>query len=460
MKEKSLVGETALRAAGDLRAQGMQSRIALPGDAAYNEGRQIFNAAVNFQPAMFAICETPQDVQMVVRVARARGLPLSVRGGGHDWAGRALRHEGIVIDLSKMRGVVADAKEKVATVGGGATGGDLMDVLTPIGLTAVTAAVASVGMVGFTIGGGYGPLSPKLGLAIDNVVGAEVVLPDGQLVSTNAIENPELFWALRGGGGNFGVVTALRARLHPIEKISVGAIVFPWTDIKSTLRNYAEFVESSPDELATIPGLSLGPDGELSMMIAAIWCGDAARGERVITWLQHIGKPSLAQIAVMATGEMLAMFESNFVKGRHYAVETRSLSELTPAVIEQLVAAMENRTSPYSSIAWHHCHGAPTRVPNGVTPFGVRDEHFMLDLVATWDSSSEKSSFLHQQWARDVSQSIAPMALPGGYPNMLGPDAKDQIPYAYGNNAARLLKAKKHFDPAEIFTSATPLPPG
>lgn len=460
MKGKNLVGETALRAASDLRAQGMQGRIALPGDASYDEGRQIFNAAVEFRPAMFAICESPQDVQMAVRVARSRDLPLSVRGGGHDWAGRALRHEGIVVDLSKMRGVVVDAKEKVATVEGGATCGDLAEVLTPLGLTAVTAAVASVGMVGLMLGGGYGPLSPKLGLAIDNVVGADVVLADGQLVRANANENPELFWALRGGGGNFGVVTAIHVRLHSIEKVLVGAIAFPWADIKSTLRSYAEFVKSTPDELATIPGLSLGPDGELSMMIAAIWCGDVAQGEKVIARLQRLKKPVLAQVAEMTSGEMLTMFESNFVKGRHYAVETRSLLELTPEVIEELVAAMENRTSPYSSIAWHHCHGAPTRVPNEETPFGVRQDHFMLDLVATWDSSLRENSALHRQWARDLSQSIASMSLPGGYPNMLGPDAKDQIPYAYGNNVARLLSAKRYFDPAEIFTSATPLPPG
>jgi FAD/FMN-containing dehydrogenase len=458
MRVKNLVEAAALCTADDLRRNGMEGKIALPGDAAHTAGRQIFNAAVQFQPAVFVFCENRHDVQAAVRAARSNGLSLSVRGGGHDWAGRALRHEGVVIDLSRMRQISVDVEKKLATVKGGATSADLIAAAASFGLAAVTAAVGSVGMIGLTLGGGYGPLSPKFGMAIDNILGAEIVLADGQLVTANDDENAELFWALRGGGGNFGVVTSIRVRLHPLEKVLAGIVMFPWSEAESALRRYAEFVMSSPDELTTIPGLCSGPDGALAVAIAVIWCGERTQGETVVAQLQRIGKPTLIQIAEMTCLEMLAMFEGNFVKGRHYVAETRSLSTLTPEVIKTFIAFMERRTSPYSAIAWHHSHGAPTRVPNGATAFGIRDEHFMIDLVAAWDSDSQESGSVHRQWVRDLSQAVASMALPGGYPNMLGPGAHDQIPYAYGSNLARLQSAKKKFDPDGVFTSATPLP--
>jgi hypothetical protein len=409
--------DLAAAAARELGVRGMHDRTVLPENEGYDQRCRIFNGAVTSRPALFVRCESREDVKVAVRVARKHGMPLSVRAGGHDWAGRALRHNGLVIDLTRMRQVDVNPEAQTAMVAGGATTMDLLGAAAQFGLTAVTSAVSSVGVIGATLGGGYGPFSPKYGLAIDNLLEAEIVLADGQLVTAHADENPELFWALRGGGGNFGVVTAIRVRLHRLEKVLAGVIVFPWSEAAVVLPAYSNFVMSSPDELATIPALAPGPDGALSMLVATIWCGEQRQGEQEVLRLQRLGKPSMMQVAEVTCQEVLAMFEGTlFAQGRHYDVQTRSLPRLTPEVAAALVEAMEMRTSPFSVVAWHHCHGAPTRVSPGATSFGIRQQHFMMDIVAAWDSDSgdDVAAAAHRQWARDLSQDLAPMSLPGG----------------------------------------------
>jgi hypothetical protein len=453
------VRQPAAVAARDLRAV-MLGDVILPEDEGYDEARQIFSGAVTSCPALFALCETPQDVQAAVQVARKHGLPLSVRGGGHDWAGRALLHNGIVIDLSQMRNVAVDARSQIAAIEGGATARDVMEAVTPHGLAAVTGNCGSVGMAGLTLGGGYSPLGPRYGLAVDNLLGAEIVLANGELVSADASHNPDLFWALRGGGGNFGVVTSMRINLHALHEVLAGLIVFPWAQADSVLRKYDKIAMSMPDELAAVVGFLTAPDGALSALIAPIWCGESKLGEDVIGQLQSLGSPSFAQIGRMSCLEMLNMFDANIVKGRHYEIQTRSLARLTPGVIAELTAAGDNRTSPSSMVVWHHFHGAPTRIPLSETAFGLRAEHFMVEIIAAWEPGAADDGRIHRQWARTLSQNLAPYAFPGGYPNMLGPGEHGQIAFAYGGNLARLQQAKKRFDPDDIFSSAISLPGG
>src|SRR5215469_11095734 len=224
-------------AARELRTV-MQGNVVLRGDDNYVQTRQIWNGAVQHEPALFAVCETSGDVQAAVRSAREHRLSLSVRGGGHDWAGRALRHNGLVIDLSSMKRVDVDVEALIATVQGGATAVDVISAAAPHGLVAATGNCGTVGMVGLTTGGGYGPLINRYGLALDNLLAAELVLADGRLVHCDDRENPELFWALRGGGGNFGVVTAMRVRLHPVREVLAGTILFPLSQAKSVIRGY------------------------------------------------------------------------------------------------------------------------------------------------------------------------------------------------------------------------------
>src|SRR5260221_9152714 len=242
---RNILGSTVAK---DLRTV-MQGKVAIAGEASYERARQVFNGAVDRRPALFAFCESARDVQEAVRAARAYGLPLSVRGGGHDWAGRALRDHGLGVDLSRMRQVEVDVRGRVATVAGGALAGDVIAAAGPHGLSAVTGASGTVGLAGLLTGGGYGPLLPRFGLALDNLLGAEIVLADGQVVFADSSQNSELFWAIRGGGGNFGGVASMLGRLHPIEEVLAGFILFPLAEPMSVLLCYCHVVSVTPEHL-------------------------------------------------------------------------------------------------------------------------------------------------------------------------------------------------------------------
>jgi FAD/FMN-containing dehydrogenase len=248
--------------ADELR-RAISGPVALPGHEPYDEGCRVWNAAVRRSPAIIAFCKQAEDVQAAVRGARRHGLPLSVRGGGHDWAGRALRDGGLVIDLTGMRDVAVDPQGRVATVAGGALAKDVA-AGGAHNLVAAMGNCGTVGMAGLSLGGGYGPLSGTYGLAADNLLGAEIVLADGRRVTTGPDAEPDLFWALRGGGGNFGVVTSLRVRLHPAREMLTGSVMYNWNEAGAVLRRYAAFAATAPDELGVPVGVMSGPDGEPS----------------------------------------------------------------------------------------------------------------------------------------------------------------------------------------------------
>ena len=429
--------------------------VFLPGEADYIGSRSIWNAAVEHRPAAIVRCRTVDEVRLAVRAARTRNFPLSVRGGGHDWAGRSLRHDGMVLDMSGMRQVTVDGNSRVATVAGGATATDVVAAARPYGLAAVTGHVGAVGMAGLTLGGGYGPLTPRFGLALDNLLAADVVLQDGSLVSADRNNNADLFWALRGGGGNFGVVTSMRIQLHAVREVLAGFIVFPWSEAGAVLQGYARIMAGAPEELAVQAGVFPTPASQPALLVAPAWSGEAAGGERAMDELKALGSPLQAHIEWMTCDELLSLYDAHVVNRRHYAVETRWLADLTVESIAALAAAGEQRSSPHSMIALHHFHGAGTRIPLAATAFGLRDPHFLVEIIASWVGDDGAR---HREWARDLSRRLAPAALPGGYPNLLAPDAHAQIAAAYGENAERLRKLKQHFDPTGFFSSATPLP--
>jgi hypothetical protein len=444
-----------LIAARELRAM-MQGRVVLRGDDDYARTRQIWNRAVENQPALFAVCETSADVQAAVRVARRHGLPFSVRGGGHDWAGRALCPDGLVIDLVRMRQVVVDPHSRVAIIQGGARVKDVAAAADAHGLVAALGNCGAVGLAGLALGGGYGPLNGLYGSAADNLLGAEVVLADGQHMTTGPDEEPELFWAIRGGGGNFGVVTSLRVQLHATHHMLAGPIVYPWSEAEPVLNRYAVFAATMPDELGISVGMTSGPDGQPMLLLLPLWNGDKGQGERIMSDLQTLGTPQLAQVGPMTYGEMLALF-LDAADGCHWETRTRSLSVLTPGAIDAIVTAVACRTSPHSMVNWHHLHGAATRIPAEAIAFGLRQEHFMVEIIAGWEPDGSNGAE-HRQWAQDLWESLAPFALPGGYANFLTPRDREQVRDAYGSNGARLSSLKRRFDPDGVFASAIPLP--
>ena len=419
-----------------------------------NAALLIWNAAVDHRPALIVRACSPRDVQEAIRVARDRGMRLSVLGGGHDWAGRALCDGGLVIDLAGMRRVTVDTRARVATVGGGATAADVMAAAAPYGLVAAAGNVGCVGMTGLTLGGGYGPLNGRFGLASDNLLGAEVVLADGRIVTADATHEPELFWALRGGGGNFGAVTSMRVRLHPLDRLIGGLIVFPWSQAATVWRGLGEVLLMAPDELTVQSGLLSGPEGSPAAYLAPAWCGDLRSGEAAVDALAKLGTPLTMQVAPMTYVEMLGLFDAWAVRGLRWVIRTRTVAAYTLEVIDALIEAGRTRTSPRSGIPIHNFHGASTRVAPDETAFANRRQHFVVEIVAGWESGDGAA---HRAWADAVSAALAPHAIPGGYPNLLGPDDHEQIANAYGDNAMRLGAAKRHFDPDGVFT-AIPLP--
>jgi FAD/FMN-containing dehydrogenase len=389
-----------------------------------------------------------------VLTARRYCLPVSVRGGGHDWAGRAIRPGGLVIDLTGMRQVTVHAGARIATAGGGATAREVIAAAGPHDLVAATATCGSAGLAGLTSSGGYGPLTGRFGLALDNLLGAEVVLADGRLVTADATHEPELFWAIRGGGGNFGVLTCLRVRLHPLRRLLAGFIAFPCAQAAAVWQGLSAVLVGAPDELTVYSGIRAGPDGSPQMFLIPAWSGKPARGEQAIGQLLRLGTPLLSHIVPRTYAQLLGQFDGSTADGRHYAIRTRSVAGFTPDVSAALAEAGPALTSRLSLVSIHHFHGTAARVPGDATAFGIRHPHFTVEIVAAWQPDDDRGA-RHRAWADSLSARLAPHALPGGYPGLLGPDDHDQIAHAYGPNGARLRAAKARYDPDGIF-AATP----
>ena len=316
-------------------------------------------------------------------------------------------------------------------------------------------------MAGLTLGGGYGPLNGVAGLAADNLLGAEVVLADGTVVTATDTVEQDLLWALRGGGGNFGVVTSMKVRLYPIPVVCTGRVIFPFGQARDVLARFGELIAEAPDELTVQTGFLSTPDGTSVLFFLPIWSGAPDDAAPWIKRLESLGTPVMSAVGPADYGEPLRRADEMFARdGRHYATRTRNLAALTPQTVDALAAAAAARTSPLSAINLHHFHGAAARVPLQATAFGVRQRHFMAEIIACWRpvaGQDADSGAAHRRWADTTTEHLNPHALPGGYPNLLTTDEPERVAHAYGPNAPRLITAKKAYDPGNVFT-ATPLP--
>jgi hypothetical protein len=448
-------------AAEELRRQ-MSGRLVLPTDSAYTEGCRLWNRRVRRRPAMIALCQTASDVEAAVQVARRHLLPLSVRGGGHDWAGRALCDDGIVIDLTNLCDVAIDPRRRIATVAGGAKSKDLAAAAEAHNLIAALGNCGTVGVAGLTLGGGYGPFAGTYGLAIDNLLSADIVLATGKRVRVTPDDMPEVFWALRGGGGNFGVVTSMQIRLHERRCLLGSQIMCSGDQAKPALRAFDRFAANMPEQMGATVAVMVGADGEPAVQFSVLWHGDQLVGQAVLNDLQ---KALGAEAAIHRTTytETLAFCDAwlDELKAFSWACRTVWLPELTAEAVDIVVDAVANKGAPFAFVNWHYQHGAATRVAPEATAFGQRRRHFMGEILAAWqgvagqeDDEGEQASW---RWANGVAERLMPFSLPGGYANLLGPDHEDQARKAYGGNHCRLLTIKQKFDPAGLFASAIPL---
>jgi FAD/FMN-containing dehydrogenase len=435
----------------------MPGRVSLPGDVRYAAATAIWPKPVGRVPRAVVHCRTPEDVQSAIRAARDGGLPLSVRGGGHDWAGRALC-DGIVIDLSGMNGVLVASDNRAARIAGGARASDVLAVTDPLRVAAVAGSFGAVGMAGFALGGGYGALIGRFGLALDNLLSAEVVLADGRLVVATHDHDEELFWALRGGGGNFGVVTAMHHRLHHLPSVRAGMLLFPFTEARAVLEGCADIAAFAPEDLTAQLGLVAGPDGAPVVMVVPTWCGPPAEGEARIAPFLKLGTLLAGAVQAMPYGASLTFFDPYIVNGQRTFMETCWLPALDSDSIDVFIQAMA-AVSPGCAIFTHEFKGAAARIPVEATAFGLRRDHVLVEILATFvDRSDKLEEQRHRQWTKATRQAFDAMALPGGYPNLLPGGDADRAAKSYGPNAERLIRAKRHYDPDNVFRSAIPLP--
>jgi FAD/FMN-containing dehydrogenase len=440
--------------------QQLRGRLSLPGDQRYAVATAIWAKPVGRRPRAVVHCRTPEDIQFAIRAARECGLPLSVLGGGHDWAGRALC-EGIVIDLSAMRNVTVSPVQRTAQIAGAARAADVAAKADRAGLAAVTGSVGAVGMAGLTLGGGYGPLIGRFGLALDNLLAAAVVLADGSVVVADSVHEPDLFWALRGGGGNFGVVIEMRHRLHALPSVHSGMLIYPFSDAQTVLAGCAEITAAAPDELTAQIGLVAGPASVPVVMVVPTWCGPAGQGEARLAPFNKLGTLLAGSVEARRYGAALTLFDPYLTRGRPTVMETCWLPTLDGGSINLLLDAMTSSASAGCAIFTHEFRGAASCVPTAETAFGLRRDHVLIEILAAWDDrSGPGEAQRHRRWARATRDALAVTALPGGYPNLLDAGDRDRVADSFGENAARLGAAKRRYDPENIFSSAIPLPVG
>lgn len=341
----------------------------------YDTSITLWNGAVTTRPACVARCANTANVQAAVRAARSMGLPLSVRNGGHDWAGRALVEGGMVIDVSAMGRIDVDTRARTARIGAGVRSDALAEATDAAGLTPVTGTVGSVGMLGLILGGGYGPLEGRFGLACDNLVSAQLVTADGSVVEVDTDHDPDLLWALRGGGGNFGVVTSAVVRLHPVGPVYTGLVSYPWNQATSVLSRLADVLDEAPDELSVQTVVAAGPDGGPFIGLLPTWSGTPAQGPAAVAPLERLDDPTSSQMGLVPWHRMIGDMAAMFPAGRHVRIRTRNVAGLTPAVVEALVAAGSGTASALSALSIHPFHGVAVwprdarllrpRLPNG-----------------------------------------------------------------------------------------------
>ena len=448
--------------------EAFHGKLIRPQDGDYEQARQVWNGAIDKRPALIARCTTAADVVAVVNLARETRTPLAVRGGGHNVAGSGVCDGGVVLDLSGMRAVTVDPAGRRAHAGGGATWADLDGATQAHGLATTGGLISSTGIGGLTLGGGIGWLMRRHGLTCDNLLSAEVVTAGGKLVRASAApgDDGELFWGLRGGGGNFGVVTTFEYRLHPVTTILGGMLMFQSPRAADVLRAYRTLVADAPDELTTLFAFLYAPP--------APFIPEPLRGKPVVAILVcHCGSPEQAARdvapfrALRADGDLLGpmpyaalqgMLDPGAPPGLQNYFKSAYLPALTDAAVDALVAQGARLPPPMCQIHLHHMGGAVSRVAEDATAFANRDNTFTMNIIATFADPAQTAT--HVAWARDAAAAVAPFTSGGVYVNFLGDEGADRVRAAYGPvKFARLSALKKRLDPHNLFRLNQNIPP-
>jgi len=419
-------------------------------DSDYEAARHIWNGMIDRRPSVIVRPSSIAEVMQAICFVRDRQLPFTVRGGGHSVAGKSVADGAVMIDLSRMRGIQVDAVRRTALVQGGATWGELDNEAEGYGLATTGGVISSTGVAGLTLGGGLGWLMGKHGLSCDNVISADLVNAEGQHVSASASQNEDLFWAIRGGGGNFGIVTALEFRLHPLESVEGGVILYPRSAAMDLLRQYRDITLTAPDELSAYASLMTGHGAPLAA-IALCHSGEptvaAGAGKQF-----YLGDAPVADM----TGrkkytEIQTMLDFTAPPGVNYYFKCPFLREITDDAIRVIIEAAGTAPTEQSQVILEHMHGAASRVPATQTAFGLRRVHYSINIIAGWTDPSLADQCI--AWARGLSSQLAAFGASDAYVNYLGEEGAAAVRASYGVNYARLAQLKQKYDPENLFRS-------
>jgi FAD/FMN-containing dehydrogenase len=423
-----------------------------PEAAGYDEARTVYNGLIDKRPALIARPRTTDDVVAAIALARANDLELSVRGGGHGVAGRAVADGALLLDLSQFSRVTIDPDARTARAGGGVRWGALNDAAAEHGLATTGGVVSTTGIAGYTLGGGLGWLMSRYGLAVDNLVSAEVVTAYGEVRIASAEEDPDLFWAIRGAGANFGVVTTLEYRLHPQAEVTGGLAAYPFDAARDVLDFFRGFTVDLPDELTAYAALIHAPDGSGTPLAAIVVChsGEASQAEIDLKPVFDFGSPALVQIGPMPYPTINTMLDAGFPTGSLNYWKSSFLRELSDDAFETMVEAFPSNPSPMSGMLLEHYHGAPTRVGISDTAFPHREEGYNVLFTSVWTDPAETEP--NVAWTRQTYGALEPFFADRRYLNYLSEDDLGSAArVAYGPNSERLARLKARYDPENVF---------
>ena len=437
-----------------LRAQ-LAGSVLSPSDPAYDDARRVHNGLIDRRPALVARCHGTADVQAAVRFGRERGLEIAVRGGGHNVAGNAVCEGGLMIDLSPMRAVHVDPRARRARAQGGATWGGYNRETQLHGLASTGGVVSTTGVGGLTLGGGLGWLMGKHGMAIDSLRAVELVTATGDVVRSSAEEHPDLFWAVRGGGGNFGVATWLEYELYPVgPTVTGGLVAHPLSAAREVLRFYREFTASLPDELTAFAGVLHAPDGSGTKLAAIVVChaGSLEDGAKAVAPVKRFGSPVMDVIGPMPYTAVNMLFDAGFPRGALNYWKSNFLAGLEDKAIDTMIERFATAPSPMSALLLEHFHGAATRVKPTETAFPHRSVGYNFLTVSEWLDAGANAA--NVTWARETYAAMAPHFASGRYVNYLNADEVAEgsaVTAAFGPNANRLREVKQRYDPENVF---------
>jgi FAD/FMN-containing dehydrogenase len=424
-----------------------------PGDAGYEEARRVHNGLVDKRPALIARCGQMADVAQAIKLTQRLGLEVAVRGGGHNVAGRATIDGGVMIDLAPMKQICVDPEKRSVRAEGGVTWAELSRATQRYGLAVTGGVVSSTGIAGLTLGGGLGWLMGKYGFALDNLLSVDLLNAEGNAIRTSKNEEPELFWAVRGGGGNFGVATSLEYRLHPIgPEVTSGLIAHAFDRARDVMGFFRESTASLSDEHVLFGTLAHAPDGS-GMKLAAMvtcHCGPLAAGEKAVLPLKQFGSPVLDTVGPMGYCELNQMLDAGYPKGALNYWKSTFLRELSDDAIDTMIACFARCPTPMGQLLLEHVHGAAVRVGVEETAFPHRTEGYNFLVLSQWMDPAMTDRCI--AWARETYAQMEPFAAAGRYVNYLGDDEpNDAVPAAYGPNYRRLREVKSKYDPKNFF---------